>query len=70
MQCNTKGNFNHEKYTISEWRRCVGVHEPVRPMHYLLCITCKNIECLMCLIEIFRVAVSRSDILVTRLGAH
>ena len=48
----------------------VGVHEPVRPMHYLLCITCKNIECLMCRIEIFRVAVSRSDILVTRLGAH
>ena len=32
----------------------VGVHEPMTPMYYLLCTTCKNIECLMCRIEIFR----------------
>ena len=48
----------------------VGVHEPMTPMYYLLCSTCKNVECLMRRIEIFRVAVSRSDIFVTRLGAH
>ena len=48
----------------------VGVHEPMTPKYYLLCTTCKNIECLMCRIEIFRVAVSRSDIFVTSLGAR
>ena len=48
----------------------VGVHEPMTPMYYLLCITYKNVECLMRRIENFRVAVSRSDIFVTRLGAH